>query len=353
MILLYQKNRFLLVVIFLIPLFIFSDKIQGIYVSRYVASSNRFYNLLEKLKENNFNAVVIDIKYDYGDIAVNLNSTYNIINSYQKINKLKEKIDTLKKLGIKPIARIVCFKDNILGKYENYKYAIKYSDGSIYYDLSNAIWVSPYSTFVQNYIIDIAKECAKIGFSEIQFDYIRFPTDGIKGTLNFPEKSNLNGFETIINFLKKVYTELKPFGVDISCDVYGYTVWFDSLYLVNQYLDGMAQYSDAIYPMVYPSHFSDSLYRKFGKEERTYQIIYQSGIKSKKRIEKFNSKTILYLQDFTWKSSLMGNDYVNNQIKAAIDSDVDGFILWNPSSKYSYFELPEKISFSNYKRNQR
>ncbi|MEO0281221.1 MAG: putative glycoside hydrolase [candidate division WOR-3 bacterium] len=353
MISLHQKNRFLFFIIFLLPFLISSEKIQGIYVSRYVASSNRFYNLLEKLKENSFNAVVIDMKYDYGDVAVKLDSTYSLIGSYQKINHLKEKIDTLKKLGIKPIARIVCFKDNILGKYDNYKYAVKYSDGSIYYDLSKAIWVSPYSNFVQNYIIDIAKECAKIGFSEIQFDYIRFPTDGIKGTLVFPERNSLNGFETIINFLNKAYNELKPYGVDVSCDVYGYTVWFDSLNLVNQHLDGMAVYADAIYPMVYPSHFSDSLYRKLGKEERTYQIIYQSGVKSKKRIEKFNTKTILYLQDFTWKSSLMGNDYVNNQIKAAIDSDVEGFILWNPSSKYSYFELPEKINFSNYKKDKR
>lgn len=341
---------FILFFIIYLPSIIFSEKIQGIYISRYVAASQRFYHLLEKLKENDFNAVVIDMKYDYGDIAVKLDSTYSSINSYEKIINIKGKVDTLKKLGIKPIARIVCFKDNILGKYENSKYAVKYSDGSLYRDLSDAIWVSPYSTFVQDYIIDVAKECAKLGFLEIQFDYIRFPTDGIKGTLIFPEKNSSNGFETIINFLKKAYTELKPYGVDISCDVYGYTVWFDSLNLVNQHLEGMAIYADAIYPMVYPSHFSDSLYKIMGKEERTYRIIFESGTKSKRRIDKFKTKTILYLQDFTWKSSLMGKDYVNNQIKGAIDADVDGFILWNPSSKYSYFSLPEKINFLNYKK---
>ncbi len=345
----YYRNIkiFILFVPLLFFLNLFSEKVKGIYISQYVFSSKRFYALLPALIENNFNTVVIDMKYDNGEVRVKMDSLFFKVGSYVKLNSLKERIDTLKKLGIKPVARIVCFKDNILGKYDNHKYAVKYADGSIFYDISNAIWVSPYSEFVQDYIIDVAKNCAINGFSEIQFDYIRFPTDGIKGTLLFPDKNEFSGFEIIIEFLKKAYTSLKKYGVDVSCDVYGYTVWFDSLKLANQYLDGMALYVDAIYPMVYPSHFSDSLFKKMDKEQRIYQIIYQSGLKSKKRIDKFKTKTILYLQDFTWKSSLMGKDYVNNQIKAAFDSDVDGFILWHPSSLYSYFSLDKKINFSN------
>lgn len=322
-----------------------SDYVSGIYINRYKASSSKFYSLVGSMRRFNLNAAVIDFKYDRGEVAAVLGGEFSDIASYEKINGIEEKVDTLLKYGIKPIARIVCFKDNILAKTDGFKYALRYAGGEIFRDASGAYWVSPYSPFVRRYLIAVAKEAVKMGFKEIQFDYIRYPTDGIRGTLIFPEHNGMNGFDIVIDFLKEAYQELKPYGVDISCDVYGYTVWFDSLYYVMQQLEGMAQYTDAVYPMVYPSHFSDSLYGGRPKEKRTYDIIYESGSKSSKRIDKFNTKTILYLQDFSWKSSRMGHDYVNNQIKAAAESGADGFILWDPSSDYSYFNLDRKENF--------
>jgi hypothetical protein len=324
-------------------------KISGIYINRYKASSSGFYGLVKKMADNGMNAAVIDIKYDRGEVGVILPEEFASVGSYDRIHDLNNKIDTLEKYKIKPIARIVCFKDNNLAKIYDYKYAVRYSTGEVFKDASGAYWVSPYSAFVRKYLISVAKEAAKAGFKEIQFDYIRYPTDGIIGTLVFPEYNGMNGFAIVTDFLREAYKELKPYGVDISCDIYGYTVWFDSLYFVNQQLEGMAQYVDAIYPMVYPSHFSDSLYSSRSKERRTYDIIFDSSVKSINRIRKYDTKTILYLQDFKWKSSKMGYDYVNNQIKAAIESDADGFILWDPSSRYSYFNLDTKANFSDNK----
>ena len=340
-------------IIFASMLFFFlsapAEKISGIYINRYKASSSKFYDLVKKMRENNMNGAVIDIKYDRGEVGVVLPDEFSSITSYDRIHDIKLKVDTLLKYGIKPIARIVCFKDNKLAKINDYKYAVRYSTGEIFYDASGALWVSPFSRFVRDYLIAVAVESAKMGFKEIQFDYIRYPTDGIKGTLVFPEHNGMNGFSIVIDFLKEAYEELKPYNVDISCDIYGYTVWFDSLYYVNQQLEGMSQYVDAVYPMVYPSHFSDSLYSSRSKEKRTYDIIFQSSVKSINRIRKYNTKTVLYLQDFKWKSSKMGFDYVNNQIKAAVESDADGFILWDPSSEYSYFNLDTKVNFKDNK----
>ena len=324
-----------------------SEGISGIYINRYAASSSRFYTLVSKMKDSKFNAAVIDVKYDRGEVGLPLPDEFGFLSSYEKINDIKEKIDTLKKYNIKPIARIVCFKDNILAKTDNYRYALKYSDGELFRDASGAMWVSPYSDFVRKYLISVSKKAAECGFEEIQFDYIRYPTDGINGILSFPEHNGMNGFDIVIDFLQEAYSELKPYGVDISCDVYGYTVWFDSLHYVMQQLEGMAQVADIVYPMVYPSHFSDSLYSSKTKEKRTYDIIFDSGEKSVKRIARYQTKTVLYLQDFKWKSSKMGFDYVNNQIKGAIDSGADGFILWDPSSDYSYFNLDRKENFKD------
>ncbi|MGE3063724.1 MAG: putative glycoside hydrolase [bacterium] len=326
-----------------------AEKTSGIYINRYTASGSRFYSLVQKMRENDFNAAVIDIKYDRGEVGVLLPDEFSSVASYDRMHDIEKKVDTLLKYGIKPIARVVCFKDNKLAKTENYRYAVKYAGGDIFHDASGALWVSPYSPFVRKYLIAVAKEAAKIGFKEIQFDYIRYPTDGVKGALSFPEHNGMNGFDIVISFLREAYSELKPYNVEISCDIYGYTVWFDSLYYVMQQLEGMAQVTDAIYPMVYPSHFSDSLYSSQSKEKRTYDIIFNSGEKSIKRIRKYGTKTILYLQDFKWKSSRMGDDYVNNQIKATVDSDADGFILWDPASEYSYFDLDRKEKFPDNK----
>lgn len=317
-------------------------EVKGIYVNRYKASGESFYKLIDKMENYGMNSAVIDVKYDRGEVSFATPWTSKL-GSYEKIDGLEKKLSYMKEKGIRPIARVVCFKDNYMGKYNNHKYAVKYSDGSIFYDAAGFLWVSPYSDSVQEYIIEIGRAAARAGFKEIQFDYIRFPTDGIKGTLVFPEHNGKNGFDIITSFLKHAYEELKPLGVDISADIYGYTVWFDSLQGVMQQMENMAQYTDALYPMVYPSHFSDSLMNRLPYSERTYNIIFKSGRFSTNRIRKYGTKTVLYLQDFTWKSSKMGSDYVSNQINAARDAGAEGFILWNPSSEYTFFSVCDSL----------
>lgn len=334
----------------LIPVCIIASSLSGLYINRYKASSDDFYTIVNNMIENKMNAVVIDIKYDRGETAF-MPEGYNIPGAYQPINNLNKKIQYLKDNNIRPIARIVCFKDPTLGVYENGKYAVKYTDKTVFRDLGNAVWVSPYSEYVQDYIIAIAKEAVKAGFEEIQFDYIRFPCDFPEGVpvqaLYYPEADRRTGFQVINGFIKKAYTELKPLNVDISADLYGYTVFYDSLNAVRQHIERIAQYTDVIYPMVYPSHFSDAFLQNDSKEQRTYDIIFRSGIKGEKRTKKHGTDIVLFIQDFDWKKSTMGNDFINNQIKAAIDSGVRGYILWNPSSNYNYFKLEQRTISNN------
>ncbi len=342
-----NKIRFSFFLILLIPIVSYSSYISGIYINKYIASSDKFYTLVDKAIENNMNAVVIDIKYDRGETAVKVDSIYSGIGAYSPIPELERKIAYLKKHNIKAIARIVCFKDNYLGKFNNYKYAMKYPDNDVFRDLSYSIWVSPYSSFVRNYLIDIAVRTAEIGFDEIQFDYIRFPSDFPDSNkpkwVTCPEYDGTSKFSIIEDFLKQAYQKVKPLGVQISADVFGYTVWLDSIGIIGQNIEPMAQYADIIYPMVYPSHFGKNFLNNGTKESRTYNIIYGSGINGNEKLDNLNTDIILFLQDFDWRASTMGNDYINNQIQAANDSRVKGFILWNPSSKYNYFDLDKKV----------
>lgn len=335
---------------FLIPVVMFATEISGIYINRYKASSDEFYTIVENMVQNNMNAAVIDIKYDRGETAF-MPEGYSIPNAYQPIPDIRKKVEYLKQKGIRPIARIVCFKDPTLGIYDNSKYAVRYTDKTVFKDLGNAVWVSPYSDFVQNYIIDIAKEAVKAGFEEIQFDYIRFPCDFPEGVpiqpLYYPGADKRSGFTVINDFIKKAYMELKPMNVDIGADLYGYTVFYDSLTAVRQHIERIAEYADIIYPMVYPSHFSDAFLNDRTKEQRTYDIIFRSGVKGEKRTKKHGTDLVLFIQDFDWKKSTMGDDFINNQIKAAMDSGVRGYILWNPSSNYNFFKLENRTVLGN------
>lgn len=339
-----KKSILLLILVF--P-FILHGYITGIYINKYKADSDNFYYLVDKAIDNGMNAVVIDIKYDRGEIAVMPDSQFTAIGAYSPISGIKEKLSYLKQNNIKSIARIVCFKDKYLGKFENYRYAMRYPDGDVFYDMSNATWVSPYSEFVRQYIIDIACRTAALGFDEIQFDYIRFPSDFPDSTkprwLNNPDYDGTGRFAVINRFLKEAYTALKPYGVDVSADVFGYTVWLDSISLIGQDIEQMGKYTDILYPMVYPSHFGRNFLNNGNKEQRTYDIIYGSGIHGKERMKYFNTDIILFIQDFDWLSSRMGNDYINNQIKAANESGVAGYILWNPSNNYNYFKLEKRL----------
>ncbi len=342
-----NKIKILFFLILLIPTISYSSYISGIYINKYMASSDKFYALVDKAIEHNMNAIVIDIKYDRGETAVEVDSIYSGIGAYSPIFELEKKLAYLKEHNIKAIARIVCFKDNYLGKFNNYKYAMRYPDNDVFRDLSYSIWVSPYSSFVRNYLINIAVKTAEIGFDEIQFDYIRFPSDFPDSSkpkwVNCPEYDGTGKFLIIESFLKQAYQKLKPLGVEISADVFGYTVWLDSIGIIGQNIEPMAQYTDIIYPMVYPSHFGKNFLNNGTKENRTYDIIYGSGINGNKKLSNLNTDIILFLQDFDWRASTMGDDYINNQIRATNDSHVKGYILWNPSSKYNYFDLDEKV----------
>lgn len=327
--------------IFILPIIILSH-IRGIYINKYKASSDAFYSLVDKAIEHNINTVVIDIKYDRGEVSVKTDSIYRNIGAYSPIEKLSEKLQYLKKHNIRSIARIVCFKDKYLGKYDNYRYAMTYPDAEIFYDMSQSTWVSPYSDFVREYLIDVAVNTAEIGFDEIQFDYIRFPSDFPDSTkphwLIKPDYNGISQFDIISEFLEEAYTALKPYNVDVSADVFGYTVWLDSIGLIGQDIERMAQYTDILYPMVYPSHFGRNFLNNGNREQRTYDIIFGSGVNGKKRMRYYNTDIILFLQDFDWLSSTMGENYINNQIKASNDSHIAGYILWNPSSNYNFFK---------------
>ncbi len=324
-------------------------KVKGIYVTGPVAGSTKMMNnLIDLVEETELNAMVIDIKNDAGEVTykMDVDLVKELRTSVRYVSDMESLVKELKEKGIYTIARIVAFKDPLLAK-SNSDLSIKTKDGNIWNDRSGMAWVNPYNKDVWDYIIDIAKEAAVIGFDEIQFDYIRFSTDsGLKNADFGPEQGKKTRTDIITEFTKYACKELKPLGVFVSADVYGIVI--DSKIdadIVGQDYKEMSKYLDYICPMIYPSHYGDGSFGIDYPDLHPYNIILNALKLSKKvLISTDENKESLssvrpWLQDFTATWLKQHKKYtkkeIRQQIDAVYDSGYEEWILWNGSNNYT------------------
>jgi len=177
--------------------------VKALYLTFWGASnsSQRLKNILEIIDNSEVNAIVVDVKNEYG--LTSFATSFAQANSYGANKKRTNKniakfMQTMKSKHVYTIARIVTFKDD-LQAINNHDYAVKTKNGIIWRNLDSMAWVDPFDKRAHNYTISIAEEAAKVGFDEINFDYIRFPA---KKTLRFLKKNNSqNRVHAIESFL--------------------------------------------------------------------------------------------------------------------------------------------------------
>lgn len=162
--------------------------VKGIYVTAYSAGGERMAKLLNLLDKTELNSMVIDIKDDLGNITYKTdNPKLQLGNPQPYIKDISKLMATLEQHKIYPIARVVVFKDSVLAK-KHPEYSFVQKDGSLWQNGNKDKFVNPYRKEVWEYNVEVAKEAAKLGFKEIQFDYVRFPegfekkADGLKFT---------------------------------------------------------------------------------------------------------------------------------------------------------------------------
>ena len=305
---------------------------QGIHLSSVGAA--RIDEFLEKIDKTGLNCIVVAFKEAYGTVDYNtevkfaklIGARYSIINIDTLVKKCKAH-------RIYLIARIVVFKDSVLAHYNDGQFAIKEQGGGIWKDNRGRVWVDPYSRKAWQYNIEIAKELAGKGVDEIQFDYIRFPSSKRLESAYFSYKRQGDSREkALLEFLRRAREELIPFGVIVSGDVYGYTIWLERLEGEGQNLERMSQHLDVVYPMLYPSHFHEEFKWAENPRDREYDILYESLTRAKERVGK--NKFVAYIQGFNLKSPGFGPDYIMNQIEAVRDANALGFIVWNARNDY-------------------
>lgn len=328
----------------------FDEPIKGIYVSAYAAGDEKWFdNLIELADETELNAFVIDVKNDSGHICFKMDvPEVNEIGADRAIiSDIDALMDKMYEHDIFPIARIVTFKDPYLAA-KKPEYAIKNQDGSLWtYHKMN--WLNPYNKESWDYVIDVAKEAVRVGFKEIQFDYIRFEASGELNYADFGGLDTMTREEIIIEFVDYAMAELKPLGVEVTADVFGIIInsEVDAKVIGQDYVE-MSKRLDAICPMVYPSHYG---YGFFGipsgqhSDFYPYETIYGSMEDSNEELAVIPegdhvAEVRPWLQAFTASYLGQGNymtygkEAIRAQIQATYDAGLSEWLLWNAGVSY-------------------
>ncbi|WP_329503300.1 putative glycoside hydrolase [Staphylococcus hominis] len=330
------------------------DGVKGIYVTSNSTQGAKMDELVKFIKDSNLNTMVIDVKDDTGNITMKLNTgnkqvdknTLDIVDGKKLLKKLHDN-------NIYPIARIVTFKDTKLAN-EHPEWTFKNSDSSVWTNGKGDSFVNPFMKEVWKYDIDVAKAAAKAGFQDIQFDYVRFP-EGFENqadslTYNKGEYKNSQmssgdqRVDTITKFLEYANKELKPMGVNVSADVFGYSALVENAPGIGQSFPKISKNVDAISSMIYPSHWSNGDFGLQAPDTEPYKTVNRYIQKENSLLDTLGKDKPIsrpWIQDFTASYLGAGNyiDYdakaISEEVQALKDNGVNEFLLWNAGNDYT------------------
>jgi len=319
------------------------DTLRGLYVNRWAAIGERMGQLIEVAKKTEVNAFVIDVKDDRGfvlyksrvPLAVQIGADTNSAMSDRRLRAL---LDTLAAHNIYPIARIVVAKDPLLAT-AKLDWAIKRkADMQPWLDKNGQPWLDPHHREVWQYAVDLAKEAHDLGFSEAQFDYVRFPDEKrlIREAV-YPLAKGRFRAQVIREQLGFMRSALKPTGMPVTIDVFGLTATDTTDMGIGQRWEMFIDQADVVLPMVYPSHFAPGTYKIGNPNANPYSTIDRAMKDVKRRSADVPNaaKVIPWYQDFTLGPPRYGPAQVRAQIKAGYDNGFQSWILWNPRSSYN------------------
>lgn len=322
-------------------------KVKGIYVTSSSASLNKKMDeLIALTKRTKINAFVIDVKEDDGTLLFKMEAgeKYNpLANRRAPIKDIEKFMKRLKENNIYTIARIVSFKDPTYAKANPDKAIISKATGKPFTNSDGVIWVSPHDRYLWEYNVAVAKEAAKAGFDEIQFDYVRFPASNggkLDKELNYRNTKNESKPETIQKYLAYARKELKPLGVYIAADVYGQVGSLPDDMALGQHWESVSNVVDYICPMIYPSHYGRGVYGLPVPDAYPYKTVYHCTQDSINRNANIDTPAMIrpWIQAFTakWVKGHInyGPKEIELQVQALRDLGIEDYILWSPTNKY-------------------
>lgn len=319
--------------------------IKGIYLTGWIAGSDKLLAPLIKLvNDTSLNAVVIDVK-DYSGYVSYKTGVPEIAKSGAeneiRIPHPNALLEKLHKNNIYAVARITVFQDSILSK-SRPDLALKDSRGRAWKDAKGLEWMDPASREVWDYNIAIAKDALNRGFDEVNFDYVRFPSDGNLDAVQYPvwdkSKSRDQVIQEFFDYLRKELPDAR-----ISADLFGLaTVSQDDLG-IGQRIESAYPSFDAVMPMVYPSHYANGFMGYKNPADHPYDVVkYSMEQALVRRPADSRAKLRPWLQAFDL-GAVYDKEKIQAQIKAVDDvlSGTDaygGWVLWDPKNSYSTYK---------------
>ncbi|HZO89393.1 MAG TPA: putative glycoside hydrolase [Chthonomonadaceae bacterium] len=318
--------------------------VKGIYLTGWTAGVKKhFANLVSLVDRTELNAMVIDVKDD-GEVAYDADvPLVKKAHASRKMYRIDKLMAVLKAHHIFPIARIACFRDTPLAEARP-DLAVQDAGGHVWHDRSHHAWLNPYQKACWDYNVDLALDAIKHGFKEIQFDYVRFPSEGNLSALHYPGKPpNSKREDQIVAFLKYAREKIKAKGAWFSADVFGLTSLVKDDEGIGQKFVKVVGQLDYLCPMVYPSHYHLGEYGIPNPNKEPYKIIKLSLGDAKKRLQVApNCKLRPWLQDFSLYGVHYGPNQVKAEIKAARELGIKEFLLWNAGCKYTEAALAKE-----------
>ncbi len=308
-------------------------EIRGVHVTMALASIPGKIDQYVALADEGLNTIELDVKDENGEIGfipatVPLARAIGAAKSYYDPRAIADKAH---KEGLYLIGRVVTFEDPVLSE-KRPVLALHNRDGSIWHNNAGLGWTNEYDRRVWKYVVDIGAAAARAGFDEIQFDYVRFPSDGDVSKIRYPVKTKEPKGWTIARFAHYATRRLHPLGVRVSLDVFGLAATRDLG--IGQKPGRLARYVDAVYPMVYPSHFYSGEYGLDDPNAAPGDTVDQALADFQEQLRGKKALLVPWLQDFS-----LGRTYsladVRAQIDAARGRGAAGFMLWNPLGLYT------------------
>ncbi|PIR03152.1 MAG: hypothetical protein COV60_01870 [Candidatus Magasanikbacteria bacterium CG11_big_fil_rev_8_21_14_0_20_43_7] len=310
-------------------------EVKGLYLTAYTAGNDASRNrLIDLINTTELNAVVIDIKDYTGHLLYD--SELEMVNELgidkDRLGDVAMVIDAFHEHDIYVIARQTVFQDPIVAQ-KKPEWAIHARDGGLWRDHKGLAWVDPTRKEIWEYNVEIAREAISLGFDEIQFDYVRFPSDG-----NMSSVVYTNGDKPLTTIMGDFYTfldtELSNESAWISLDMFGFVMERHDGMQIGQRLEDAVDHVDYISPMMYPSHYPSG-HLGLANPAASPGIVIENGMKKgMPYVENHRAMIRPWIQAFN-----IGATYDAGKIRAQIDMvekyTDGGWMLWNASNRYS------------------
>lgn len=332
------------------------DGVKGIYLTANSAgSTEKLDDMISYLNSNDLNAMVIDIKDDFGFVTTQFDTDDEHLqsNTITTIEDIDALIGKLEENQIYPIARVVAFKDSELPKTQP-EMSFRYPSGEVWTAGNGEAFINPFMKETWDYAINVGIEAAKVGFKEIQFDYVRFPEgfevwgEDLVYDMGDYADADMDDVQkrvaAVSDFVAYAREQLMPYGVEVSVDIFGYAATVPEAPGIGQNFSNIASHVDVISSMIYPSHWGASYFGIDAPDLHPYEVVDEYMKVELPLLESLDHTPVTrpWLQDFT--ASYLGAGYykeygnaeVMAQVQALNDHGVTEFLLWNAGNVYSY-----------------